>query len=180
MAEATLHGSKRYIGLPATEVRLAEDPNQSFKQQHEMNYMKSPEPTERKPNMHPIDEVFIVLSAIKQELLLSYDTISHNEIIYSPVPFYIKQVLGRDASRDSVSICFPSTSVLASLATMFWKHLNVCFKLPRTLKRSNNFVIQHFNSEGFQNEKQVLSQNYTFQSLENLCFTIVFFFVFFH
>ena len=58
---------------------------------------------------------------------------------------------------------------------MFWKHLNVCFKLPRTLKRSNNFVIQHFNSEGFQNEKQVLSQNYTLQSLENLCFTIVFF-----
>ena len=39
-------------------------------------------------------------------------------------------------------------------------------------------VIQHFNSEGFQNEKQYLSQNYTFQSLENLCFTLVFLFRF--
>ena len=139
MAEVSLDGSKRYIGLPATEVRLAEDPNQSFKQQQEMNYMKSPELTERKPNLHPVDEVFIVLSAIKRELFLSYDTISHNEIIYSPVLFYIKQVLGGcDASRVSVSICYTSTSLLASLATMFWKHLNVCFKLPRTLKRSNN------------------------------------------
>ena len=150
MAEVTLDGRKRYIGLYATEVRLAEDPNQSFKQQQELNYMKSPELTERKPNLHSVDEVFIVLSAIKRELFLSYDTISHNEIIYSPVPFYIKQILGCDASRDSVSICYTSTSFLASLATMFWKHLNVCFELPRTLKRSNNLFIQHFNSEGFQ------------------------------
>ena len=159
MAEETLDGSKRYLGLPETEVKLAEDPNQSFKQQHQMNYMKSTELTERKPNLHPVDEVFIVVSAIIRELFLSYDTISHNEIIYSPVPFYIKQVLGCDASRDSVSISYTSTSLLASLATMFWKHLNVCLKLPRALKGSNNFVIQHFNSDGFQNEKQTFISN---------------------
>ena len=155
MAEVTLDGIKRYIGLPATEVRLADDPNQSFKQQQEMNYMKSPDLTERKSNLHPVGVVFIVLSAIKRELFLSYDTISHNEYIYSPVPFYIKQVLDCDSSRDSASICYTSTSLLASLATMFWKHLNVCFKLPRTLKRSNNFVTQHFNFEGFQNVKHI-------------------------
>ena len=105
MAEVTLDGSKRYIGLPATEVRLSVDPNQSLKKQQEINYMKSPELTVRNPNLHPVDEVFTVFSAIKRELFLSYDTISHTEIIYSPVPFYIRQVLGCESSRDSVSIC---------------------------------------------------------------------------
>ena len=156
MAEVTLDGSKRYTGLPATEVRLSADPNQSFKQQQEMNYMKSPELTERKPNLHPVDEVFIVFSAIKRELFLSYDTITHNEIIYSPVPFYIKQVLGCESSRDSVSICYISTSLIASLAKKRLEtvlYLNI--KLPRTLKNLNNFVLQHFNSEGFQNLKHI-------------------------
>ena len=104
IAEVTLDGSKRYIGLPVTDVRLSVDPNQSIRQQQEVNYMKYPEITEKRPNLHPVDEIFTVFSAIKRELFLSYDTINHTEIIYSPVPFYIKQVLGCESSRDSVSI----------------------------------------------------------------------------
>ena len=103
IAEVISDGSKRYIGLPATDVRLSVDPNQSIKQQQEV-YMKYPKITEKRPNLHPVNEIFTVFSAIERELFLSYDTINHTEIIYSPVPFYIKQVLGCESSRDSVSI----------------------------------------------------------------------------